>query len=138
MRWAAPLRRGRPRFADRVFGPRGRASAHSEGRASARYDRPVHVVVNRVRLKEPIDDAVFEAAQREMPARVSEITGIRSFHVARAGDEELLVVIVGDDEDAIDRMRDEVGNEWMRANVVPHAASPPDRVVGEVVAVFER
>ena len=79
----------------------------------------MHVVVNRVQLKEPIEEAVFEAAQREMPARVSEIAGIRSFHVARAGDAELLVVIVGDDEGAIERMRDEVGNEWMRATSSP-------------------
>jgi hypothetical protein len=26
----------------------------------------------------------------------------------------------------------------MRANVVPHAASPPDRLVGEIVAAYER
>jgi hypothetical protein len=108
------------------------------GAPAARYDRRMLVVVNRVQLKEPIDGAVFAAAQREMPARVAAIDGIRSFYVGRSGDEELFVVIVGDDEAAIDRMRDEVGNEWMRANVVPRAAAPPDRVVFEVLASFER
>jgi hypothetical protein len=94
------------------------------------------MVVNRVALKEAIPDEVFSAAQREMPARVRAIGGIHSFHLALAGDRELLLVIVGEDQDAIELMRDQIGNEWMSANVVPHAASPPDRVVGEVVVTF--
>ncbi len=96
------------------------------------------VVVNRVKLEAPIDDAVFAAAQREMPARVAAIEGIRSFYVGHSAEGDLLVVIVGDDEAAIDRMRDEVGDEWMRANVIPKAAAPPDRVVFDALTSFER
>jgi hypothetical protein len=41
-------------------------------------------------------------------------------------------------DEAIDQMRAEIGDDWMRANIVPHAASPPDRLVGEIVAAFDR
>ena len=34
--------------------------------------------------------------------------------------------------------RAEVGNAWMRENMVPHAAAPPDRIVGKAVVSFER
>jgi hypothetical protein len=98
----------------------------------------MHVVVNRVRLREPLEATVYDAAQRELSERVGAIGGIRSFYLARAGEEELLIVIVGDDEAAIDRMRDEIGNEWMTANVAPKAAAPPERLVAEVAASYER
>jgi len=98
----------------------------------------MYAVVNSIQLSEPIDDSVFADAQRDLPDLVSAIEGIRSFYLVRAGDHDLLVVIIGESQEAIDQMRDRVGNDWMRANVIPHAAAPPDRVMGEVVTAFER
>lgn len=98
----------------------------------------MHAVVNRIRLERPIDDEVYTAAQRDLPDRVAGIDGLRAFYLIRCGADDLLVVILGDSQEAIDRMRDEVGNDWMRANVIPHAASAPDRLLGEVVAAYER
>jgi hypothetical protein len=98
----------------------------------------MRAVINRIRLKEPIDDEVFAAAQRELPDRVAGIGGICGFHLVRCANDELIVVIFGESEESLDQMRAEIGNEWMRANVVPHAASPPDRIVGEVVMSYQR
>jgi hypothetical protein len=98
----------------------------------------MHAVVNRIRLEDPIEDEVYAAAQRDLPDRVASIDGLRVFYLIRCGDDDLLVVILADSQEAIDQMRAEVGNDWMRANVVPHAASPPDRLVGEIVAAYER
>ena len=77
----------------------------------------MHAVVNTIALQRPLEDAVFEAAQRELPERVAAIEGIRAVHMIRTGETELVLVIVGDDEAALDRMRDAVGDEWMRENV---------------------
>ncbi len=98
----------------------------------------MHAVVNRLRLQTPVPDEVFAAAQRQLPARVAEIPGIRAFHVLRAGAEELVVLILADDADSIERMRAEIGDAWMRENVVPHLAGPTERVVAEGVVSFER
>jgi len=98
----------------------------------------VHAVVNRIHLKSPIAPEVFAAAQRDIPPRAARIDGLRAFHVLRVGDDELVVLVIGDSEDALDRMRAEIGNDWMRENVVPHVAAPPDRMVGEAVVSFER
>jgi hypothetical protein len=62
----------------------------------------------------------------------------RRSYLVRCGDDDLLVVILGDSQEAIDQMRAEIGDDWMPANIVPHAASPPDRLVGEIVAAFDR
>jgi hypothetical protein len=74
-------------------------------------------MVNRIRLKEPIDDEVFAAAQRDLPDRIAGIDGIRTFRLALCANDELLVVIVGDSAESLDRIRVEIGNDWMRDNV---------------------
>jgi hypothetical protein len=102
------------------------------------YDARMHAVINRISLKHPLEDEVYAAAQRDLPDRVAAIEGIHALYLVRSGDHDLLVVILGDSREAIDQMRDQIGNDWMRANVIPHATQPPDRVTGEVVTAFER
>jgi hypothetical protein len=68
----------------------------------------MHAVVNRIRLKDPIDDEVYTAAQRDLPNRVARNGGIRAFYLVRCGDDDLLVVILGDSQEAIDQMRAEI------------------------------
>jgi hypothetical protein len=48
------------------------------------------------------------------------------------------VLVIGDREDALERMREQIGNEWMRQNIVPHLSAPTDRITGEAVVSFER
>jgi hypothetical protein len=98
----------------------------------------VQAVVNTIALERPLEDAVFEAARRDLPERVAAVEGIQGVHMIRTGAEQLVLVILGDDEAALDRMRDAVGNEWMRAHVVPNAAAAPQRAVGEVVFSYTR
>ena len=98
----------------------------------------MHAVVNRLRLKHPIDPEVFAAAQRDLPPRAAQIDGLLAFHVVRVADDELVVVILGDSAAALERMRDEIGNEWMSDNIVPHLAAPTDRIAGESVVSFQR
>jgi len=99
----------------------------------------MHAVINRIRLAEPLDDEVFAAAQRELPPLAAQIEGLTGFHVLRGADpHELTVVVVGEHPAALEAMRERVGNGWMREHVVPHAAAPPERFVGEAVVSYER
>jgi hypothetical protein len=98
----------------------------------------VHAVVNTIALERPLGEEVFETTRRELPERVAAVPGVQAVHVIRTGEKELVLVIVGEDEAALDAMRDAVGDEWMRAHVIPNAAGPPQRVVGEVVFSYQR
>jgi hypothetical protein len=45
-----------------------------------------------------------------------------------------MLVIVGESAEAVERVATEVGSPWMRTNVVPLLASPPDRHIGPIIA----
>ena len=58
----------------------------------------MYAVVNRLRLKHPIDPEVFAEAQRDIPPRAAQIDGLHAFHALRVGDNELVLIIIGDSE----------------------------------------
>jgi hypothetical protein len=90
----------------------------------------MRAVVNRVGLKEPVPEAEFDISELAEKARA--IEGFGSIQIIRLKD-SLVLVITGDDDAALDRIRDEVGSPWMREHVSPRAAGPPDRQVGDLV-----
>lgn len=90
----------------------------------------MRAVVNRVELKELIPDEAFDVSALVDKARA--IEGFGSIQMIRL-EEALVLLITGEDDAAIGRIRDGVGNDWMRENVIPHAAGPPDRHVGDLV-----
>ena len=98
----------------------------------------MHAVISRIRLREPLDDATLATAQRDLDAQAATVPGLRAIHAFRGDDDELTLLILGDDEAALDRTREELGNTWMRTYVIPHAAGPPDRRVVEAVLSWER
>jgi hypothetical protein len=91
----------------------------------------MRAVVSRVQLNEPVPDAEFDMSELAGQARA--IEGFVSIQIIRLDETNLVLVITGEDDAAIDRIRDEVGNAWMREHIVPRAAGPPDRQVGDVV-----
>jgi hypothetical protein len=94
----------------------------------------MYAVVNRLRLSTPIPPEVWERAQAEVPARAREVPGFEALHVIEISDEEIVLVVIADTAETLDRVATEVGNTWMRDNVIPHLAGPPERQTGKVVA----
>jgi hypothetical protein len=94
----------------------------------------MHAVVNRLRLATPIPAEVWSRAQDEVPPLAREVPGFRALYVIEMTDDEVVLLVVGDSAEALDRVASEVGNTWMRENVIPYLAAPPDRQIGKVVA----
>ena len=94
----------------------------------------MYAVVNRLRLGSPIAPEVWDRAQAELPPRMREIDGFSGFHVIEISPDEVVLVILADTAETLDRIATEVGGAWMRENVIPHLAEPPDRQIGRVVA----
>jgi len=94
----------------------------------------MHAVVNHLHFTEPVDPALFGQAERDLAPAMRAIAGFRGFHVIQAAVDHAILVIICDTAEAVDRLATEVGSPWMRANVLPLLARPPDRHVGPVVA----
>lgn len=94
----------------------------------------MHAVVNHLQFVEPVDPALFAEAERVLPAQMRAIEGFRGFHVVQPAADRVILLILGDTAEGVERVATEVGSPWMRANVVPLLAAPPDRHVGPVIA----
>ena len=59
--------------------------------------------------------------------------GIHGLHIVQVAADHFILVVLGDDTEAIDKFATEVGSPWLMDNVVPELASPPDRYLGPLV-----
>jgi hypothetical protein len=92
----------------------------------------VHVVVNHLRLREPLTDATVHALH-EGVERVVAAGGLAG-RVAKVDETHLVLILDFADAEDADRVAREVGGPWMREHVVPLLAGGTDRSVGEVIA----
>lgn len=96
----------------------------------------MHAVVNRVRLREPLDRSALLDAERDLRERATQIEGLDSILLLSAGELESLVL--AEDESALERTREHLGDAWIREHIVPHADGPPQRQLAEVLVSYER
>lgn len=91
----------------------------------------MRAVVSRVELNEPLPASAFEDTDR-LAEKARAIEGFESIHLVQL-DGALALLIVADSDATLDRIAEEVGSPWMREHVVPLAAGPPDRRLGDVM-----
>ena len=93
----------------------------------------MYVVVNHLRLREALPEAVLRSARKEALPRMRE-AGCRSLSLVRIDDLHWILLIVFDEREALDEATRTIGGPWMTEHVVPLLASPTERSVGEIVA----
>jgi hypothetical protein len=91
-------------------------------------------VVNHLHFKEPVDQAIFAASERDLLPQMRAIEGFRGFEVVQTSERDVIVVILGDSVDVLDQIATEVGSPWMREHVVPLLDGPPQRHIGPSLA----
>lgn len=92
----------------------------------------MHVVVNHLRLREPVTDATVEATREAMQLVVD--AGALASRVAKVDDTHLILILEFSSADDADRIAREVGGPWMREHIRPLLAGDTERSVGEVIA----
>ena len=95
-------------------------------------------VVNHLHFREPVDAALFERAERELGPAMRAVDGFRGLEVVQTGEREVVLVILGDTVETLDRLATEVGSPWMVEHVVPLLAGPPERHIGPTIATAFR
>ena len=92
----------------------------------------MHLVINHLRLREPVSDTTVQAAQEGMQLVVD--AGALAARVARADETHLILILEFATAEDADRIAREVGGPWMRENIRPLLAGDTERSVGEVIA----
>jgi hypothetical protein len=92
----------------------------------------LHVVVNHLRLREPLPEATVEAAQEVVRQVVD--AGALAARIAKVDDRHLILILEFPTAEDADRVAREVGGPWMREHISPLLADGTERWVGEVIA----
>ena len=92
----------------------------------------VHVVVNHLRLRDPVADETVQAARDALRQVVG--AGARAARLARVDERHLILILEFAGAEDADRIAREVGGPWMREHIRPLLAGDTERSVGEVIA----
>jgi len=95
----------------------------------------VHVVVNHLRLRDPVTDETVRAAREGMLLVVD--AGALAARVAKVDERHLILILQFATAEEADRVAREVGGPWMRENIRPLLSGDTERSVGEVIASAE-
>ena len=95
----------------------------------------MHVVVNHLRLRDPVPDATVEAAREGMQLVVD--AGALAARVAKVDETHLILILEFSTAEDADRIAREAGAPWMREHIRPLLAGDTERSVGEVIASAE-
>jgi hypothetical protein len=93
------------------------------------------VVVNHLRLREPMPDATVEAARKGMQLVVD--AGALAARVAKVDETHLILILDFASAEDADRIARASGGPWMREHIVPLLAGDTDRSLAEVIASAE-
>lgn len=89
----------------------------------------MHVVINHLRLREPVPDATVEAARQGMRLVVD--AGALAARVAKVDEKHLILILEFSTAEDADRISREVGRPWMLENIRPLLAGDTERSVAE-------
>jgi hypothetical protein len=92
----------------------------------------VHVVVNHLRLRDPLTDETASAFDEGV--RIAVEAGALSAQVAKVDDRHLILLLGFASAEDADRVAREVGGTWMREHVSRLLAGGTERSVGVIIA----
>lgn len=90
------------------------------------------LVVNHLRLAAPLPDSVISAAEDVCVQIIA--AGGQSAGLAQVDERHAILVLTFPDLETEQRISSEIGGPWMRENVVPLLAAPPERSSGTLLA----
>jgi hypothetical protein len=96
----------------------------------------MHVVVNHLRLRDPVSDATVEAARGGVRTVVE--AGALAARVAKVDETHVILILEFSSAEDAARVAREVGGPWMNEHIRPLLAGDTERSVGEVIASAER
>lgn len=95
----------------------------------------MHVVINHLRLRDPVADATLEALSEGVELSVD--AGALAARVAKVDERHLILILEFTSAEEANRIARDVGGPWMRENITPLLAGGTERSLGRIVASAE-
>ena len=95
----------------------------------------MHVVVNHLRLREPVTDATLKAFSEGVELSVA--AGALSARVVKVDERHLILILDFTSAEEANRIARDVGGPWMRENITPLLEGDTERSLGPIVASAE-
>jgi hypothetical protein len=93
----------------------------------------MHAVVNHMKLSKPLDNDIVERMSSELMSSLSAMPGFANALCVQVADDGIVIIVICDSEEALERCHQEVGSPWVGPNLGPYLAGT-DRKVGPVIA----
>jgi hypothetical protein len=93
----------------------------------------MHAVVNHMKLSRPLDDDIIRRMNSEFMPAISAMPGVADALCVHVADDGIVVVVICESAESLQRVHHEVGSPWVRENLTPYLAGT-DRKVGPVIA----
>jgi hypothetical protein len=106
-----------------------------DDRGAGIWSGEMHVVINHLRLRDPVTDETVEAAKEGMRLVVE--AGALAARVAKIDESHLILILEFAGAEDAERIARAVGGPWMRAHIRPLLDGDTERSVGEVIASAE-
>lgn len=95
----------------------------------------MHVVVNKLPLKEGIDWPEFQSKIDQFNEQVSsERPECRGVSLVRVNDTSAILVVLFEDRESLNDISSNLAAPWFAEHMMQYVAGPVDRQVGEIVA----
>src|SRR5215207_4995508 len=93
----------------------------------------MYAVVNHMTLSRPLDNDIIGRMNSELMSNIAKMPGVANAACVQVADDRIVVVVICESEEFLERVHQEVGLPWVRENLKPYLAST-DRKVGPVIA----
>ena len=93
----------------------------------------MYSVVNHMKLSRPLDDDIIDRMNSELMPSIARMPGAVEALCVQVAEDGIVVVVVCESADSLERVHQEVGRPWIGRNLKPYLAST-DRKVGPVIA----
>lgn len=93
----------------------------------------MHVVVTRMTLAKPVDDALLGKIEEGFLARARQRPEFVDLQLVRVDDTEAIFLVFFTTREALDEVSSTIAAPWFAEHVRPYLAGPVQRSVGEVV-----
>jgi hypothetical protein len=86
-----------------------------------------------MKLSRPLDDDIIERMNSELMANIGKMPGVSNALCVQVADDGIVVIVICESAEFLERVHQEVGLPWVRENLKPYLATT-DRKVGPVIA----